>query len=346
MGDDRPPRYTETAADGTEKVVYRASSLGMCDKMFVALANWYEPMEKPAWYQEILDEGTNSEDAIDYMWMNETGINTINSQMELELEVMDGVVVRCHIDGETELETESGGRVLREYKKFRPSTWPKFLRQGVEVGKTYPMQVSVMMHAGGYETCEFVGGQYIPEETDETTGIVTPAHIESVEGKVLLSPPVPLLAIKKRVAKLEEMINSGQQPQDVPCNTKMYPCPVYYLHEPGSDEAVQGDVEYKELEGDATWKLIRDEYQTITEAVSQARKTVATLEKRQKELKLGITGWLEDKEVGSGEDVKVGGETVVWVKSPRAGYEVKATVIEKLSIGEPVKKTKNNKEGK
>src|SRR5262245_55496086 len=72
MSDNRPPRYEE---DG--RIIYRASGLGMCEKMFVALAMGYDPKAHPAWFQEILDEGTANEPVIREMWDEETGIPTV-----------------------------------------------------------------------------------------------------------------------------------------------------------------------------------------------------------------------------------------------------------------------------
>lgn len=226
MSDNRPARYVEEQADGTVKVVYRASSLGGCDRKMVAHARKYTPRPHPQWFQEVLDEGTNAEQAIREMASQvlEDRDCIWEDQAELELEVaeIDGdlIVVRAHAD-DLMLDGERG-YLLREYKKFRASTWPAFQRQGVEVHENYPWQVAAMMHAllarGEDVLCQFIGGHMVDGE------------IVEVECKLLLEPPIPLKAIVKKLAKVERMIRDGLDPSEVPCSGG-FPCPFWYLHD-------------------------------------------------------------------------------------------------------------------
>jgi hypothetical protein len=224
MGDDRPSRYVD--ADGT--VVYRASSLGMCDGVVLGLARGRMPAVKPEWFQQVLDEGTAMESAIIEMANNEyalpfgiPGFDPFAEQHTVELEIGEindrRVIVRGHTDGWGE-----GDGLILEAKKFRPSTWPKFLRSGVECMPHYPLQTSVYWHAMAALDIEpelwFVGGAYDPE-----TESITEVH-----RFVHTMPPVPLKEIRKRIARWENMIEEGLDLVDLDaCSHRMFPCPMF-----------------------------------------------------------------------------------------------------------------------
>lgn len=256
MSDNRPVRYIETDADGRETVVYRASGVwGACDRAILAVASGMEGAPFPEWFQEVLDEGTVCEGDIAEKHEANTGIPTVNDQLEVELEIgeIDGrrVIVRGHIDGMADDPLDSHARILREYKKFRPSTWENFLRQGVEVNRNYPGQVSIYMHALGADECEFVGGKvagYRDENgvrhdtpVDEFNRYRTPV-IGEVECKRITAPPIPLKDIKKRIIRFERLVNSGMTPMEAKCPDPFnYPCPFFSLHEEGMQEGAKGD---------------------------------------------------------------------------------------------------------
>jgi len=256
--DNRPARYVERFNEGPddepiEQVVYRASSLGVCDVHILATAQGMIGADKPEWFQQVLDEGSLAEGVIACMWEEETGVWTANSQQEVELEIgeIDGrrVIIRGHIDG---MRDGLGPIVLREYKKFRKSTWENFLRQGIEVNKNYPWQASVYMHALGAEECEFVGGHLIgyydskeegdPHRTiydsldDVPAGVIPLPEISEVKHKPILAPPIALKDIRARIVRWERLINAGTPLSEGKCEKPYaYPCPFYTLH-PDDDE--------------------------------------------------------------------------------------------------------------
>lgn len=228
-GDNRPIRYVEQV-DGGEKVVYRASSLGACERALVAAANGYAPSPKPDWFQEVLDEGSAAESLINAMWEDKSGYPTVADQHEVELEIgeIDGrlIVVRGHIDGMA----PGTSPKLREYKKFRDSTWQKFLQRGVECNVNYPWQVSIYMHALGAEECEFVGGHAAFDEWSNNLSI------SEVYCHRLAQPPFSLKAIRQRVIRIERLINTGFDAKEVDCQMSMYPCPYFKLHDVPDDD--------------------------------------------------------------------------------------------------------------
>jgi len=330
-GGDNPVRYEH---DG--KVYYRASGLMMCDRMFVALANGFGSMGTPDWMQEVFDEGKRMEGPIIDMYeeQNHVFVERVNpetgEQWEILLEVLDDVFIVGHTDG---VEIVDG--VLVEAKKFRESTWGKFLRQGVEALPSYPWQVSAYMHGMGLETCHFVGGRY-----DKNKNTIT-----EVFHHVLQAPPIPLKAIIKRVAHLERLINESVGVEDVKCSEpKQYPCPFYYLHD--EDDKFQPPTKVQ-LSDDMKAGLA--EIDTISEELTKLNKLVKELTDRRSVLKDGIHAWMLLNGVDDDEVVEDGGYEFKYHTSFVNGYEVKpgdrltVTVKKKKADGtaavKPTKKT-------
>lgn len=320
MSDNRPARYIDP--DGT--IVYRASALGMCDRIFAALAAGYDPMAHPEWFQQILDEGTEMEDQIRAMWEDRTGVIVGGMQGAVDLEVMDGVVIRGHIDGE--IDTDNS---LWEAKKMRPSTWEKFKRSGVECMPTYPWQTSAYMHALNLTSMHFVGGLYDVDNNE----------IVDVYEHTYHAPPINMLAIRKRIAKLEGIINDAIHVTDVACpSTAQYPCPFYYLHDDNSPQP-------KERPADEIIVPILAEWVQLQEQKAPAAKIVRDVEARIKELKDGVTGWWEAAglEPGDTTTIKSGDREyeVKLLEVARKGYTVDPSGYEKITV-----KAKGEKPGK
>jgi hypothetical protein len=312
--DERPSRYIEVQADGTEQVVYRASSLGGCDRAVVAAARGFKPRPHPQWFAEVLDEGRRMESRIAELWARETGVKSLPtpivaghvSQWEVELEVgeIDGrlIVVRGHMD-------DVAPDCIREYKKFRPSTWGGFLAKGVEVTPYYPWQVAVYMHAAMGNPCEFVGGAYDPEKDD----------ITEVRGFRITTPPRSLFQIKAKIAKIERLINEGYGPDEVDC-IGSYPCPFWMLH----DGAGKGDSKPVVLdENDAEIREAVTNWRHAHLAAREAEKMVETFQKRKKAAADRLNTLLEAAgHVTQGGKFELGGLRLTRVVSPQPETQV------------------------
>lgn len=324
MGDNRPARYVEE--DG--RVIYRASSLGMCDKVFVALAMGYDPRAHPAWFQEILDEGTANESVIRGMWEQDMdfppgtveGIGRV-----VEMEILDGVWVRGSIDGHH-------GRLvvtLNEFKKIRDSGWLRYLQSGVEFQANYPMQTSFYMFALGeaegqeWVPMQFTGGRYVQDEKTEEWAVT------EVYSHEYIDPPVPLLAIKRRIAKLERLIKETTAVGDMECSVKMYPCPFYYLHDDDDDEPPIRP-------SDEIVEPLITEFTTLEARRQELAPELARIEKDQKRVKEGVKAWLEASGQDSGDvsTVTIDNQEyyLKYLVSPRAGYEVKPSEQTRVTI--------------
>lgn len=179
-------------------------------------------MPWPEDFQAILDEGTAFEDPIRQRalekWPVDSDVQFID-QVELNLVVMEGIVVRSHVDDVAVLGDVA---YLREYKKFRKSGWQRFLDQKIEIHANYPWQVSAMMHAlaqqGCQVSCEFIGGK------------VDTGELVDLERFMYVDPPLPMKAIIRKIAGIELLIEEGSDPSEVAC-TNLYPCGFFKLHD-------------------------------------------------------------------------------------------------------------------
>lgn len=316
--EQKPARWVDN--DGI--VHYRASSLGMCDRVFVAIAQGMTPHAHPEWFQEVLDEGTRMEDEIVRQFNAEHDTEIFDSQRKVRLEIMDGVVIDGTIDGLVPSPTIPS---LMDAKKFRDSTWGKWLRNGVECNANYPMQMSIYMHALSDEYDGDVGlfmvGGHFDVDTDTITEIHTHAYID---------PMVNRLAIRKRVAALEKLIVGGAMVTDVACPaTPMYPCPFFYLHDDGA-------VEPPARPADADVGLLLTGIVEMQEKKRELDKEVRELDKNIKALKGGLEGWAEAAGKEDGETSRLEVEGVEYdvkvLTVERKGYTVADSEYTKVDV--------------
>jgi len=317
VSDNRPPRYVEE--DG--RIIYRASSLGVCDKVFVALALGYDPKAHPQWFQDILDEGTEQEAVIREQYEKDTGLQVVDVGRVLEMEVLDGVWIRGSIDG---IVPDLTTPAIWDAKKIRTSGWARYLRVGVEFQANYPMQFSAYMHMFENETDimpDFVmaGGHY---ETmgDEDKGETVSRAITEVSVHTYTDPMVSLRAIKQVIVRRERLIAETGVIGEVACTSKMYPCPFYYLH----DE--DDEFEPPTRPSDDTVAPLLTEWAEVDAALKPLNREVKQLGDRKKVLQDGVKAWMElsGQESGEVSQVTVGDTefAVKYLTSPRAGYVV------------------------
>lgn len=338
-GDSRPIRYVEFDATGAPtRVVYRASSLGGCERAMIATARGLPKQAHPDWFAEVLEEGNTAEPMISQMWDESTGVATVRQQEELELFVMDldlvhngetfevPVVVRAHIDGRADSASKFNGTPeLREYKKFRNSTWPNFIRQGCEINLFYPWQLAAMMHAikateGEYPLVEMVAGRW----EDDTVQEVSVHYIDN--------PPIPLRGIKKKIARIERLLAEGYDATDpeVVCTENQYPCGFFRLHPSalaGGKVSTLQQHTIKSVPEEIAKALIHDT--AIAGTMKGLRADLDKLDAKRKANRTVLTDWLAREGVKVGSEVEAGGYRVVWSMTAesevaahtRKGYE-------------------------
>jgi hypothetical protein len=327
MGDDRPIRYTEPMEDGRTRVVYRASSVGGCERAFVAAARGMAKRPHPEWFQDVLDEGTNAEQSIIDMYLESGGDMVEGSEQdELELVIMDDedvvIVVRAHADGRT----PDG---VLECKKFRDSTWPRWKSVGCEVNANYPWQVATYLHALHQQGMDdavvtMVGGRFDVER----------GEVVEIDLRFYNNPPIPLRAFKQKIARIERLIEEGFDPTDadVKCEEKQYPCGYWYLHPSalagGKDKPVP--VKIRNVPENIKGLLAADvSYKTQLKMIEDDTKKIKA---RRDANRVEIMAWMAENGVKPGGSAVADGYAIDHVRREVKGYEVKPRTDEYLTV--------------
>lgn len=288
-GDDRPARYVEQDADGNDVVVYRASSLGMCERALVGFGRGEPAAPLPEKFVKIFQEGHNWEDRILARYEDEYACEVMSRQREVELDlgVVHGarVIVRGHIDG-LSVDHDNGDVILIDAKKLRESSWAKFRTQGIEMIRNYPWQMSVYWHALmaeglGLDGWALIGGM-LEGEGDEARLV----DVELAEG---YDAPLSLAAIRKRVARVEKWLAEGYDTREVPCDKGTYPCPFFKLHDEDPDEVFEWP---DDVQGIALPLL--DKLAEVNAKISELEKQVKKLKSTKKQYTQGVYGLIEE----------------------------------------------------
>lgn len=342
--DHRPMRYVELdpATNLPVRIVYRASSLGGCPRAFVAMARGVTPEPWPDKFEAILAEGDLAEPQILAMFEEMGAPPTVMQQHRLELHlfkhdlVVDGavyevdVIVRGHIDGAS---IEDGKTVIREAKKFRPSTFPNFQRKGCEVLPMYPWQVSAVMHSvkqteDYYPLVEMLGGLWAVDGADGVEKVM------DLSVHYLDNPPIPLKAIKVKVLQIEELLEQGFDPIEVECREDQYPCPFYKLH----PSRLNGEKDGKTLDV-VKVRDIPEDIQVLLQNDTMWTARIAGLDKDRRKIdesrkagRVRLQAWLDEQGIKPGVQVEAGHATLAYEAWEKKGYEVKPSSGVKLTV--------------
>lgn len=283
QGDDRPPVYVEyqPAAD-LDLVVYRASALGQCSSSLLEFRYGDNiPSPHPQWLLDRFTAGKRNESVIlqkfyDPKW-GRPWKSMGGGQLEVELPVGEGIVVRGHLDDVCQrvpaindtVTSPVGEKRVVEAKKFGPSYMKDWNERGLSAFPLYEFQLSIYMWATGMPAVFVVGeSQPDPDHPDDRSM----DKVEKIHVLMVDEPPVSMGAIKLKVAKIEAMYQQGKRFEK--CDREMYPCQWYYLlHdvEPAADVKVVEDVELdvaaslyrRGLDLEAEGKRLKDESRAV-----------------------------------------------------------------------------------
>ena len=206
-------------------IVYRASSVGMCDEALLAIRQGVEPVDPPEWMLEKYREGTEAEAEIVAGAVKYVEGELLSTQDTVEVEVASNIIIRGHTDGRMEVGAEDGhGHSLVQYgveaKKLGPALF-KYWQQGLdafwEKMPYYRDQLTIYMTTG----LPYV---YAVGEWDADVKMVKMVH-----SRIITTPPGDINTIKAKILRTEMRYARGDE---VRCDGKaMWPCPVYFLHE-------------------------------------------------------------------------------------------------------------------
>jgi len=352
MGDDRRPTYIEVADDGTERRIWRASSLGACERSLVAHALELPTAPVPAAIQRAYDAGNSAEDEIighvldkgwkklgpydkpALEWVETGGAGGLQVTVEIAVGRVAGVeqVIRCHPDGIV--------RKWRSSAQGKQGEWEwtddplheervveaKFLRRGspyTSVAKArssrfYAWQTSVEMHATGLGLIMAVGWKVKDPESGEE-------RVESVDVQTFDEPMYKLGQVKARVFRLAKMVEDAMENGlgGVECDWAMYPCA---FHESHDGQKVWNKTADKE-EGDGL-ELGEDGLTKLTALAGRVTK-LRMMEERYKQQKQAASEELRIalEECGGerSNTYRVGDFTVQWKYTPAKEAEDRVT---------------------
>lgn len=223
MGDDRPSVYHDPDID---RWVYRASSLGSCERQLVALRRGMEPSPTPDWLQERFDEGHDWEDRLLRRFEDDNGTSLDMPQLSAGIEIGKNVVVRGSIDAYDDLGT------VVDAKFCGPDLYNRLKSKGITAFPHYWWQQGVYAHgmvAAGYKVdniCLAMGLKDIVTvgQSRTVTGIAEMHYLW-----VDLADLPTVAQIKARVMRLEKLAKAEGWPD---CPTPPdYPCPFDWLHD-------------------------------------------------------------------------------------------------------------------
>ena len=235
MSDDRPPRYEEG-----DLIVYRASAVGMCEVALAAYGLGHEGDGPPEWMLERYTEGQQLEAEIlgQVCTHQQDMIIYGNGQEEVELDIGiindRRVIIRGHVDGKgVTVERD----VVVEVKALSPGMFEKASKQGITFHDAYAWQGSIYMHATGMGLVWAAAEKLANEDRSDV-------QLGELYVQLVTDAPIRLLDIKRRIARVEAIIQSGRLPD---CSGVQFPCPMYKLHTPDEKAWALADDSLKAL---------------------------------------------------------------------------------------------------
>ena len=212
--DDRPSRYVEEGV-----TIYRASALGSCPKVLVAIGMGMTPEPPPAWLLPKFDQGIAGEPVVKRM-LEGMGWKVYADQHLVQLRIGSRFMVRGHLDclmtkghvgehGERVGEIKCVSRAYRdEIVKVLP---PLYHWQCAVYGRVLGLPVTLVLGV-----------------KDEAGNV---EHVELIDVDV--AGPV---AVKMRVYSIERHIADGTWPA---CSYRQFPCPFPELCDDPVPEATE-----------------------------------------------------------------------------------------------------------
>lgn len=218
MGDDRPPVYFDPDVD---RWVYRASSLGRCDRELVLWRQGQEGFLTPDWMQTRFDEGHEYEDEILARYEAKRNAKVTDRQGVVEILVGKHAMVRGSIDG-----ADLDRNTIVDAKFLGPDLFKK-LQAGLRAFPSYAWQQAVYAHGMGAEqVCLAMALKDVEGDGDERKVVGIADYFELWVDLDEL-PSVP--EIKARVMRLEKLAAGTDLPA-CPDPTP-FPCPFHHFHD-------------------------------------------------------------------------------------------------------------------
>jgi len=263
-GDHRPDVYR----DG-DVWVYRASAVGSsCDRALWYARTGVERSPVAGNLQKAFIEGSNSEDLALQMAREKFFFEITDPQYEYEIEVMEGVVIRGHLDGLGHSAT--GEDSIVEAKMLGKDLWKKSHTARFKAIPHWGAQVQMGMKGTGRKRCTMIWGR---KDDDGVCEDVTYSVVDYSAREVAV--------ILAKVRRIEEAVASGKPPE---CAKEEFGCSYWQLHE---GKRAKDDLEVVEHE-----QLGR-----AIQAVEVCKSDVKAAERKLDEAKANVEKLLEELKI-------------------------------------------------
>ena len=273
---DKPMAYEES-----DRVVYRASSLGSCPGALVRARLGVSGSAPSDMMQERFDEGTAWEArviaaglGVDWVQVTERDhlaqygeVVQDDAGLQVETEISwSNKVIRCHPDA-----IAIQGSTLKPYvveaKFLGEQMWDDIVLRG-KWPVNYQWQKAVEMLSTGLPLLYIIGKKVVTEGKNGERVV----ELGEVWTEEVLTPPFSLAEVKMRVLEIEGYVARGEMPTcPLPL---MYPCPYWADHEPTESTRVESDNEVLKAWVDV-WKIAKAACEKADSDLEFARKAVA-----------------------------------------------------------------------
>lgn len=264
--DDRAPCYSEGP-----NTIYRASFLGACMRSLVAARRGYSPLPLRQFFADAAAEGNLHEPDIIAKIAAAHHLTDVrhtgDEQIEKELPIGAGIIVRCHPDG---IGYDGGEPVVAlEAKSMSRDVWNRFDAKTFEAEPSYGWQASAEMAATGLPL--LLGYK------NRNNGKVKDLYLDT--------PPHSTNDIKVRISKAEALARKEDiEVVDVECDIRGLSCLRYaYLHNPGRVAEAGSDFPLSEMEV-VQVDMLAESYARAREAEKIAATTKAEIRDQLMEL--------------------------------------------------------------
>lgn len=232
--------------------IYRASGLGGCIKAQAALQLGYESKEPPEKISGVFAEGNLHEEDVVARLLDQ-GFSIQSQQMEVNLTITPSVAVQGHIDGAV-IHPHWGMWKLLEIKSMGKDQYDEWVKKRWDTPgliRKYKWQVSSYMLS-------------LQDPPAELMFVVKNRNNGQLDISYLEKPFYTKAEIAARVLEIERYVRAETLPE---CDSRMFPCPVYYL---GCDVP------------ESTVSLSEGEIEKLAEVVLEAKSDKDAAEAREK----------------------------------------------------------------
>lgn len=213
--------------DDSGLIVYRASALGGCTKALIAQRLGYEATPPPKKMAKVFEDGHAAEEVVHKHYPLHS------RQTRVSLPVSKTIWVVGHVDGIEDRYIKEVhpdlSRWVVEVKSQSQDEWDAWDESwSLPLWEKYKWQASVYMHA-----------RNLPLHLVRVNRATLDSASPQIHHSYYIEPWYSVKDIRTRVLQIESQALGGVLPSA--CDSRSFPCPVFYLHEDLDDEYIEDE---------------------------------------------------------------------------------------------------------